>query len=128
LDPVAGNLPAETSSFVGRHSQVEEFVRQMRTHRLVTLTGEGGVRPVGLQVANVLGPEFPEGVWLVELGPLGDPPAVPDAMAADPGIMPRDGMPVADTIAQVLTGRRLLIVLTSHTREPRLKADTGSPK
>ncbi len=64
--------------------------------------GEGGVGKtrLALQVATVLGPEFPVGVWLVELAPLGDPSAVPDAIAADLGSMPQDRMSVADTIAQ----------------------------
>ena len=60
--------------------ELSELVRQ---HRLVTLTGVGGVGKtrLAIQVAAELIPEFGDGVWLVELAPVGDPAAVPDAVA-----------------------------------------------
>src|SRR4051812_26067389 len=43
LDTVPGNLPVQTTSFVGRDVAVKELAEQVRAHRLVTLTGVGGV-------------------------------------------------------------------------------------
>ena len=43
LDAVPGNLPVQTTSFVGREIAVKELAEQVRAHRLVTLTGVGGV-------------------------------------------------------------------------------------
>ncbi|MEA2159051.1 MAG: hypothetical protein QOD66_1431, partial [Solirubrobacteraceae bacterium] len=39
LDAVPGNLPVQTTSFVGRDVAVKELAEQVRAHRLVTLTG-----------------------------------------------------------------------------------------
>ena len=63
------------------------------THRLVTLTGVGGVGKTRLavEVAAELVPEFGDGVWLVELAAVGDPAAVPDAVAAALGITQQPG-------------------------------------
>jgi len=38
----AGNLPAEMTSFIGRHREVAELKRLLQTSRLVTVTGLGG--------------------------------------------------------------------------------------
>ena len=72
---------------------VEELVEVVRAHRLVTLTGVGGVGKtrLALQVAGGAGPEFPDGVWLVELAPVGDPAALPDAVATALGVTPQAG-------------------------------------
>src|SRR3954447_5286955 len=43
LDAVPGNLPVQRTSFVGREVEVKEVMELLRSHRLVTLTGVGGV-------------------------------------------------------------------------------------
>src|SRR4029077_9951050 len=43
LDPNPGNLRPQTTSFVGRELEVVEITAAVRSHRLVTLTGVGGV-------------------------------------------------------------------------------------
>ena len=85
----------------------------MRAHRLVTLTGVGGVGKtrLAMQVAAELTGEFPDGVWLVEFAPVGDPAAVPDTMAAVLGVTPQADVSVTVSVAQALSGRRLLLVL-----------------
>jgi predicted ATPase/class 3 adenylate cyclase len=113
VDAVPGNLPVQTTSFVGRDIAVKELAEQVRGHRLVTLTGVGGVGKtrLAIQVAAELTGEFADGVWLVELAPVGDPAAVPDVVATALGVTPQAGLTVTDSIAQALPGRRLLIVL-----------------
>ncbi len=113
LDAVPGNLPVQTTSFVGREMAVKELAEQVRAHRLVTLTGVGGVGKtrLAIQVAAELTGEFPDGVWLVELAPVGEPAAVPDVVATALGVTPQAGLTVTDSLAQALSGRRLLLVL-----------------
>jgi class 3 adenylate cyclase len=41
VDAVPGNLPMQTTSFVGRDVAVKELCEQVHAHRLVTLTGVG---------------------------------------------------------------------------------------
>jgi predicted ATPase/class 3 adenylate cyclase len=43
LDASPGNLRAATTSFIGRESEVAELQGAVKAHRLVTLTGVGGV-------------------------------------------------------------------------------------
>jgi len=113
VDTVPGNLPAQQTSFVGREGEVAQLVELVRAHRMVTLTGVGGVGKTRLavQVAAELVPDFPDGVWLVELAPVGDPAAVPDAVATALGMTQQAGLTVTASIAKALTGRRLLVVL-----------------
>jgi class 3 adenylate cyclase len=113
LDSLPGNLPEQATSFVGRQREVAELVEVVGAHRFVTLTGPGGVGKtrLALQVAAELVGEFGDGVWLVELAPVGDPAAVPDAVATVLGVTPRAGSSVADSIAVALSGRQMLVVV-----------------
>ena len=113
VNAVPGNLPTQTTSFVGRTEEISVLIDLVKAHRLVTLTGVGGVGKTRLavQVAAELVPEFPDGIWLVELAPIGDPAAVPDAVAFALGITIQAGMTVTVCVAQALAGRRLLIAL-----------------
>ena len=79
LDGVPGNLPVQTTSFVGREIAVKELAEQVRAHRLVTLTGVGGVGKsrLAVQVAAELVPEFPYGVWLSSWRRSAIPPRCP---------------------------------------------------
>ena len=85
----------------------------VRAHRLVTLTGVGGVGKtrLALEAGAELAGQFPDGVWLVELAPVGDAASVPDAIATALGITPQAGVPVTQAIAEALSGRRLLLLL-----------------
>ncbi len=113
VDAVPGNLPVQATSFIGRDAQVVELTSLVGTHRLVTLVGVGGVGKtrLALQVAAELAPTFFDGVWLVELAPLGDPASLPDVVATSLAVTPQAGLSVTESVAQALVGRNLLIVL-----------------
>ena len=74
VDRFAGNLPLQLNSFVGREDLVAEVCDLVRASRLVTLGGVGGVGKTRLAVeaGAELSGEFPDGVWVVELAPVGD--------------------------------------------------------
>jgi hypothetical protein len=65
LDQTLGNLRPQTTSLIGRESAVAELEVAVRKHRLVTLTGVGGVGKtrLALETAAHLADEFPDGVW-----------------------------------------------------------------
>ena len=112
-DVVAGNLPVPLSGLVGRATDVKELVELVRTRRLVTLVGVGGVGKtrLAIQVGAELVSQFPGGVWMVELAPVGDPHAVADVLASVLGVATQADVDVSRSIASALSGQPLLIVL-----------------
>ncbi|HEY2501305.1 MAG TPA: adenylate/guanylate cyclase domain-containing protein, partial [Mycobacterium sp.] len=112
LDASPGNLRPAATSFIGRESEVAELQTTLKAHRLLTLTGVGGVGKTRLasEVAAGLADEFPDGVWLFELAAVADPAAVPDAVAAVLGITQQPGKSVAESVAAALEGRVRLLV------------------
>ena len=112
IDPAPGNLRPSTTSFVGRQAEVAEVETALKAHRLVTLTGVGGVGKTRLavEVASRVVPDFADGVWLIELAPVGDPAAVPEAVAATLGSRQQPGLSMAESVAAALEGRSRLLV------------------
>jgi len=112
LDVSPGNLRPQTTSFIGRESEAGEVQAAVKAHRLVTLTGVGGVGKtrLALEVAGRLVDEFPDGVWFFELAAVSDPAALPDAVAAVLGITQQPGRSVAESVAAALEGRVRLLV------------------
>ena len=113
VDRSAGNLPQQLSSLVGRDGLVDEVVELVRSHRLVTLSGVGGVGKtrLALEVGEELAGAFPDGVWMVELAPVGDQAAVPAAIAAALGVTPQGDAPLIEVVADSLGGRCLLLIV-----------------
>ena len=112
-EQLAGNLPRQVTSLVGRDELVRDVADRMRERRLVTLTGVGGVGKtrMALEVGAELAGEFPDGVWVVELASVNDPDAVPAALATILGIAPQGDTPLIATVAATLGGKRLLLVI-----------------
>jgi predicted ATPase len=112
LDVSPGNLRPAVTSFIGRESEAGEVHAAVKAHRLVTLTGVGGVGKtrLALEVAGRLVDEFPDGVWFFELAAVTDPAAVPDAVAAVLGITQQPGKSVSESVAAALEGRVRLLV------------------
>jgi predicted ATPase len=112
LDTTPGNLRPASTSLIGRQSELDEIEVAVKAHRLVTLTGVGGVGKtrLALEVAARLADEFPDGVWVFELAAVTDPAAMPDAVAAVLGITQQPGKTVGDSVAAALEGRVRLLV------------------
>jgi predicted ATPase len=85
----------------------------IRTHRLVTLVGDGGIGKtrLGLEVARQLLPEFADGAWVVELAPLSDPEFAPGTIATALGLNFAAGAISAERVADALGAKRLVLVL-----------------
>lgn len=107
------DLPTPATPLVGRDDDVARVGDLLRTSRLVTLSGLGGVGKtrLALAAATAVRQRYADGVRLVELAPLLEAgqvlPAVADAVDA-----PRDPTrPVADDVVERLRGQHLLLVL-----------------
>lgn len=107
------NLPQDTTSFVGRDSEVADVVALMQRHRVVTLVGSGGVGKtrVSLHVAADVLEEYRDGVWFVELAPLTEGGFIPAEIAAALGVRLPGGVDAVAALVAALRPMRLLLVL-----------------
>jgi predicted ATPase/class 3 adenylate cyclase len=113
LDVLRTNLPVQLTSFVGRDDDVKTVGELLHEHRVVTLTGVGGVGKtrLALQVAADLLDGYPDGVWLVELAPLGEEGRVVEAIAAAFGVDPSPGKTVEQSLLGAIRSSSVLVVL-----------------
>ncbi|WP_338695920.1 BTAD domain-containing putative transcriptional regulator [Streptomyces sp. Q6] len=79
-----GNLRARLTSFVGRVDDLDALRAELARTRLVTLLGPGGAGKTRLsqEAAEGMADTLPDGVWLAELAPVGDPDAVAEAVVS----------------------------------------------
>jgi predicted ATPase/DNA-binding SARP family transcriptional activator len=109
------NIPALLTDTVGRNDAVAELRALLNDHRLVTLTGPGGVGKtrLALETATQSAGAFPDGVWLVELAGLtkagASRPA--DLAMAVLGIRDDSSMDPAELLAKALRASRMLLIL-----------------
>ena len=108
-----GNVPDPVSELIGRDDELREILSLIQGHRLVTLTGPGGIGKTRLALAAVqlLLPQFADGVWFAELAPLSEPTLVPAAVAATVGVNLATGEASADHVACALAKKELLLFI-----------------
>ena len=113
LDAVDHNLPAQRTTFVGRHDELEEIAALLGLHRLVTLTGLGGIGKTRLAVqvaAEVAGEHHT--VRLVELaGRAADEDLFAAVRDVLPWPGPGRGADGADGLVATIGERSVLLVL-----------------
>ncbi len=124
-NPRKHNLPAQLTSFIGRETEIADLSENVKSTRLVTLTGAGGTGKtrLALQVAEQVLDTFPDGVWLVELAPLSDPTLVPQACLQAMELVQQPGASPSITLAHFLENKHTLLILDNC--EHLLAACTG---
>ena len=109
------NLPVQTTMLVGREKEIAEIIRLLLGGdvRLLTLTGPGGIGKTRLavEVAQGLADRGLFSVAYVELAPIADAALVPHAIAGATGVRERVDRPLLETLADLLSEARLLLVL-----------------
>jgi predicted ATPase/class 3 adenylate cyclase len=113
LEATPNNLSQQLTTFVGRKRELDEVRALLRTTRLLTLCGAGGIGKTRLsqQLAAEVMDDFPDGVWFVELAPLTDPRLVPQSVAIVVGVKEEAGHPVVEALVKFAKERRILLVL-----------------
>jgi predicted ATPase len=112
LDRVRHNLPAALTTFVGQTGLIDELHVLLAEHRMITLTGPGGVGKtrVALELGHACVSEYDDGVWLIDLSAVTDPEAVDDMTAAGLGLQEEPDRSLRDTLVDHLRDRRVLII------------------
>jgi predicted ATPase/class 3 adenylate cyclase/DNA-binding CsgD family transcriptional regulator len=112
--PVASQrLPAQLTTFVGRHAELTQVRELLSENRLVTLTGAGGVGKTRLavEVAGQLVGEFSECIGYVDLAPITDPELVPTTAARAFGLPDQPGSSTMGTLTRFMADRQMLVIL-----------------
>ncbi|HLA08739.1 MAG TPA: tetratricopeptide repeat protein [Anaerolineales bacterium] len=130
LDVYRHNLPAQTTSFIGREKEMAEIKNALTPSpspsgsptgvlregevRLVTLTGSGGTGKtrLSLQVAADLLDQFPDGVWFIELAPLTNPDLISQTILSALGVGEQEAEgKTATLLIDHVRNKKLLLVL-----------------
>ncbi|MEO9171372.1 MAG: adenylate/guanylate cyclase domain-containing protein [Candidatus Baltobacteraceae bacterium] len=113
LSVTANNLPQPTTSFVGREDDLREVDTLVRTGRLVSLIGVGGVGKtrLALQAGTNLLSEFRDGAWFVNFAPVTDPSLVASTILSALGVKAGGDASANDALIAHCRDRRLLLIL-----------------
>jgi predicted ATPase/DNA-binding SARP family transcriptional activator len=106
-------LPPRLTSFLGREADLERVGALLRGHRLVTVTGPGGVgkTSLALEAARAAAAHVADGVGLVRLGGVSDPEQVATAVLASLDVRDVPTVTAEDQLFGHLRDRELLLVL-----------------
>jgi len=110
---VTHGFVAALTSFVGRDDELAEVDALLAEHRLVTVTGPGGMGKTRLagEVARRVASRFADGAWLVELADVLEPGQVAAVVAARLGVPAASALSMTEALAAVLGRQQLLLVL-----------------
>lgn len=113
LDAVPNNLPAQSTPLIGRSADVKAIVHGLKSSRLITVAGPGGVGKtrVALQAAADSVDRNEDGVWFVNLAPLNEPEFVASAMLAALDAGPAERGAEVSRLIDRLSSREALVLL-----------------
>ena len=108
-----GQLPAETTGFIGREAELARLGALLDRARLITVTGPGGVGKsrLALRAAAAAAPGFADGVCLVELSALREPGLLVHTVASALGLPEQSHGSYLDAVLTHLRDRHLLLIL-----------------
>ncbi|HEV2473473.1 MAG TPA: tetratricopeptide repeat protein, partial [Chthonomonadales bacterium] len=107
------NLPIQSTSFIGRETELTKTRALLTRTRLMTLTGSGGCGKtrLALQLAADIVDNYTDGVWLVELAGVTDSALVPQAVASVLTPSASLAPPILDSLCASLKSKRLLLLM-----------------
>jgi predicted ATPase/DNA-binding CsgD family transcriptional regulator len=110
---VAGKLPGEITSFVGRRRMLADLKVAFASTRLLTLVGPGGVGKtrLALRAAGDLQRSMRDGAWFIDLAGLDDPHLVAKTFMTSLGLVDQSGQWPTSLLVAHLAPREALIVI-----------------
>jgi predicted ATPase/DNA-binding winged helix-turn-helix (wHTH) protein len=106
------NLPQSLTALIGREAELDDISKRLAAHRLVTLTGSGGVGKtrLAIEVGRALLDRYPDGVWLAEFAPYKDARLVASIIGEALSIGLSASTGTAEALASALKSKRLLLI------------------
>jgi predicted ATPase/DNA-binding winged helix-turn-helix (wHTH) protein len=106
------NLPSPLTRLIGRAEELEAIKARLKSSRLVTLTGTGGVGKtrLAIEIGTQLLADCEDGPWIAELAPINDAQFVLSVVSDVLGVTHAVEASV-DRLAAALKTRQLLVIL-----------------
>lgn len=107
------NLPDPVGPLIGRAADLELLVALVRDHRVVTITGPGGVGKTRFMVelGRVLAPDFLDGVAFIPLADVLEADAFIPALAALLDVKEAEERTLGDGVISLIGDRKALLLL-----------------
>ncbi|WP_028590167.1 helix-turn-helix domain-containing protein [Paenibacillus massiliensis] len=107
-----GNMPGSLPLFIGRREATTEIKELLREHSLVSLLGPGGIGKTSLaiQVAAQLTELYPDGIWLFELGSVGDPDLVSQFLLSTLGLQNQPAQSDIGSLVSFVSSQKQLFI------------------
>ncbi len=125
VSPVGRRPGAYLTSFVGRESALDRLRQELETHRLVTLTGPGGVGKTRL--AATVATHADQEAHFVELASVTAPSQIAPAVATALGVPDQSNRDAADRVIDHLTGSPTLLVVDNCEASDRGQRGVAAP-
>lgn len=110
--PTPASLPTPPTAFIGRTTELRRLRELVAGHRLVTITGPGGVGKTRLAIAAAadVAPAFPAGLWFVDLA-AARADVVIETVAVTTGVIGQSDQSSEDSLYAHFGTDRVLLIL-----------------
>jgi predicted ATPase/class 3 adenylate cyclase len=107
------NLPEPVGPLLGRATELDLLVASVRDHRVVTITGPGGVGKTRFMVelGRVLAPDFLDGVAFIPLADILEADAFIPALAAALDVKEAEERTLGDGVMSLIGDKKALLLL-----------------
>jgi predicted ATPase/class 3 adenylate cyclase len=121
------NLPEPASALVGRSRELQDIVELVRTQRIVTVTGPGGVGKTRLlvELGRMLTPAFLDGVAFVSLADVLDPDDFVPALAAALDVKEAEERSIRQGVVALIGDKTALLLLDNMEQIVGVAADVA---